>query len=111
MNSTTTSELGFSALDALNVPPATGSADPPSLVSMEAAIYKDVRVCLQAMLGRTEVSVEELLGLKAGSVLKLDHRLNELVELRLNDSLVALGEIVAVDDNFGVRIVEIKESP
>lgn len=80
---------------------------PKPLLSLDSAIFKDVAVELSAKLGRATLSVEELLGLHAGSVVKLDVKINDLVELRLNDSLVARGEIVAVGGNFGVRITEI----
>ena len=86
----------------------SGGKKPP-LLSIESAIVKNVRVSLHARLGKVEMSLEELLALEAGSVLTLDLRMNELVELTLNDEPVARGEIVAVDDNFGIRIVEIAE--
>jgi flagellar motor switch protein FliN/FliY len=83
---------------------------PASPLTIDPAIFKDVRVSLRAKLGEAELSVEELLALKSGSTVKLDVKMNDLVELRLNDALVARGEIVAVDDNFGVRIVEIAQT-
>lgn len=82
----------------------------PPLVSLNSAIFKDVQVSLEARLGETSLSVADLLALKAGSIVKLGLKLNDLIELRLNQSLVARGEIVAVEDNFGVRIVEIAAS-
>ena len=77
------------------------------LLFIDSTIFKDVRVSLQAKLGQVTLTVADLLALKAGSVVKLDLQMNELIELRLNESVVARGEIVAVDDNFGVRIVEV----
>ena len=77
------------------------------LVSIDSAIFKDVQVALTARLGRADLSVQELLALKSGSVVKLDLKINEPIELRLQDSLVARGEIVAVGDHFGVRIIEV----
>jgi flagellar motor switch protein FliN/FliY len=82
----------------------------PLLVSLNDAVFQNVRVELLASLGRVELSVEDLLALRSGSILKLDLKMNDLIELRLNQSLVARGEIVAVDENFGVRIVEIARS-
>lgn len=79
------------------------------LLSLDSAIFKNVRVALEAQLGETSLSVEELLALKAGSVVTLDLKLDALVELTLNNSVVARGEIVAVGDNFGIRIVEIAQ--
>jgi flagellar motor switch protein FliN/FliY len=86
---------------------AAPAASGPPLLSIDAAIFKEVKVSLRARLGETSLSVEELLALKPGAVVTLDTRLNDLVELRLNENLVARGEIVAVDDRYGIRIVEI----
>ena len=79
----------------------------PPLISADSSLLKDVPVTLEARLGNVTMPVSELLELRAGSVLDLDTRLNEPIELFLNGTLVARGEIVAVDDRFGVRIVEI----
>jgi len=79
-------------------------------LSINSAVFSDVKVSLKAKLGDVTLTIQELLALKSGSTLKLDLKLNDLVELHLNDALVARGEIVAVDDNFGVRIVEIAQT-
>ena len=86
---------------------STLASKAPALVSLDAELFKDVQVELRARLGLVTVSVDELLALRSGSVLKLQSRLNDLVELRLNDAVVALGEIVAVGDHFGLRIVDV----
>jgi flagellar motor switch protein FliN/FliY len=80
-----------------------------SILSIESPIFKDVKIALRAKLGEATLSVEELLGMKSDSIVTLDSKLNDLVELRLNGALVARGEIVAVGDNFGIRVVEIGE--
>ena len=77
------------------------------LLPPDSPLLRDLNVTLQARLGETVMPVAELLALRAGSVLSLETRLNEPVELYLNDALVGRGEIVAVDDRFGVRILEI----
>jgi flagellar motor switch protein FliN/FliY len=82
----------------------------PPLLSIGSPLFKDIRVSLNAGLGQVSMTVEELLALTPGAVIKLDLKLNDLVELRLNQSVVAMGEIVAVDDNFGLRIVEISRA-
>lgn len=74
---------------------------------IDAALFKDVPVVLRARLGDVTLSIEELLNLKAGSLLQLGASLSDPVELWLNESLIAAGELVAVDDHFGVRITEI----
>ena len=85
--------------------PAAG----PALVSLDSAVLKDVQVAVQARLGQANMQIEDLLALKSGSIVKLDLKVNDLIERRLNNALVARGEIVAVDDHFGVRIVEIAQ--
>ncbi|HEY2710707.1 MAG TPA: FliM/FliN family flagellar motor switch protein [Caulobacteraceae bacterium] len=79
-------------------------------MNLDSAIFKEVNVALKVRLGEFTITVEDLLALKAGSVVKLESRLNDLVELRLNDTVVARGEIIAVGDNFGVRIVDVAQT-
>jgi flagellar motor switch protein FliN/FliY len=79
------------------------------LIPIDSEVFRGVQIALQAKLGRADLSVTDLLALQEGSVVKLDTTMNDLVELKLNGSLIARGEIVAVDDHFGVRIVEIAQ--
>jgi len=88
---------------------AEGQAQRP-LEGLESAIFKDVTVALKVRLGGVSVTVESLLNLASGDVLKLDRQMNELVDIHLNDAVVARGEIVTVGDHFGVRIVEISSA-
>jgi flagellar motor switch protein FliN len=93
-------------------PQTDGTSQRPDgrpVISVDSPIFKDVNVVLNAALGRAELSVQDILALKTGSVVRLEAKLNDLVELRLNDALIARGEIVAVDGSFAVRIVEIAQ--
>ncbi len=65
----------------------------------------DMRICVE--LGRTELTVSEVLALGAGSVIELDRLAGEPVDILVNDRLIARGEVVVVDENFGVRVVEV----
>ena len=58
-------------------------------------------------LGRTELTVSDVLGLGPGSVIELDRLAGEPVDIMVNDRLIARGEVVVVDENFGVRVVEV----
>lgn len=58
-------------------------------------------------LGRTELTVSEVLGLGPGSVIELDRLAGEPVDILVNDRLIARGEVVVVDENFGIRVVEV----
>lgn len=77
------------------------------MARIDNELLRGVRVALEARLGESPMTVEEMLGLKAGAVVTLDAGLADHVELYLNDTLVARGEIVAVGDKYGVRIIEI----
>jgi flagellar motor switch protein FliN len=68
------------------------------------ALVNAVDVELETYLGKTRMSIGEVKALGEGAIVRLDSALNALVELRLNGSTIALGELVAVGDKFGVRI-------
>lgn len=93
--------------DAPGKSPAEGGASAAPLVTMDAAIASGVTVRLSARLGAVSMPLKTLFALKAGEVVALDTQVNDLIEIYLQDALVGRGEIVAVGDNFGVRIVEI----
>ena len=82
-------------------------AEAPRLAPINSDLFRGVRVSLEACLGQSAMTVEEMMALKAGSVVTLETGLADHVELYLNDALVARGEIVAVGEKYGVRIVEI----
>ncbi|MCA8254352.1 FliM/FliN family flagellar motor switch protein [Burkholderia sp. AU31624] len=69
----------------------------------------DVIVSLDVHLGSGTLAVKELLALQSGSVVTLDRLIDDCVDVRLNERTVARAEIVAVGDQFGIRIVEIVE--
>lgn len=58
-------------------------------------------------LGRTELTVAEVLDLGPGSIIELDRIAGEPVDILVNDRVIARGEVVVVDENFGVRVVEV----
>lgn len=78
---------------------------------VSAKLIEAVAVELEAFLGRSQMTVGALTGLAPGGVVPLDAPLNQQVELRLNGVAVARGELVAVDDKFGVRLTEMVEWP
>lgn len=67
----------------------------------------DVPVSVQAVIGRTTMEVSKLLELSEGSVLELDRRVGEAIDIYVNSRLVARGEVVVVDDRLGVTMTEI----
>ena len=70
-------------------------------------IVLDVKVKLTVQLGSTHLSMREVFELNAGSVVQLDQQVDDPVGLFVNDKLVAYGEVVVLEDNFGIKITEL----
>ena len=66
----------------------------------------DIPVCVTVELGRTRKKIKDVLDITGGSVVELTKLANEPVDLRVNDTLIAKGEIVVDNDKYGVRILE-----
>ncbi len=91
-------------------PLAFGQLEPPGMSSrMERSVdlIADVALKVRVELGSTSMTVEEVLGLSPGSVVELDRLAGEPVDIVINDRLIARGEVVVVEENFGVRVTEI----
>lgn len=84
------------------------TADPERAANGSAAsLIDNVEVTLEAYLGKSQLKISEIKALKADSLITLDASLGAAVELRLNNAVVARGELVAAGDKFGVRLTEI----
>lgn len=80
-----------------------------SPVSMD--MLMDVEVPVRVSFGRTKIRMKELLSLNPGSLVELDRAMGDRVEVLVNRCVIARGEVVAVDGNYGVRILEIVSTP
>ncbi len=67
----------------------------------------DVPLHVTVVLGKTRKSIKEILDLNRGSIIVLDRLAGEMVDVLVNGKLFAKGEVVVIDDNYGVRITEI----
>ena len=67
----------------------------------------DVPLKVTVELGRTKLLVNDLLQLGQGSVIELDKMAGEPMEIYVNDKLVAMGEVVVVNEKFGVRLTDV----
>lgn len=76
-----------------------------SAADLEAVF--DVPVQVSAVLGRSRMDVGELLNLTPGTVLELDRRVGEAIDIYVNNRLVARGEVVLVEEKLGVTMTEI----
>jgi flagellar motor switch protein FliN len=75
--------------------------------AVDLAPVFDVPVYIQAVLGKCNLDVAQLLRLTAGSVLELDRKVGEAIDIYVNNRLVARGEVVVVDERLGVTMTEI----
>ena len=73
----------------------------------DLATVFDVPVNISAVLGKSHMSVAQLLKLNKGSVLELDRKVGEAIDIFVNNRLVARGEVVVVEDRLGVTMTEI----
>jgi flagellar motor switch protein FliN/FliY len=72
---------------------------------LDALLGVDLPVTIS--FGTTEMALAEVMKLTTGSIVQFDHLLNEPVNVVVNDCLVARGDVVVVDGNYGVRISEV----
>ena len=71
------------------------------------ALLADIPLRLSVEVGSTSLRLSELMDLNAGSVVELDRQANELLDIMVNGTLVAKGEVVTVNGKFGIRVVDV----
>jgi flagellar motor switch protein FliN/FliY len=94
----------------VNVQPVQFTAlTQPNLLATDTNIglLMDVPLQVTVELGRTRKLIRDILELAPGSIIELDKLAGEPVDILVNSKLIAKGEVVVIDDNFGVRITEI----
>ncbi len=98
-------EDGFQAAAFQEVKPATSGDLTEGQPSID--VIMDVPVTLSLEVGRTKMTVGSLLRLRQGSVVELDRLAGEPLDVLVNGQLVAHGEIVVINDKFGIRLVDV----
>jgi len=83
------------------------AASPPSGATHDIDFILDIPVLLTVELGRTKITIKNLLQLAQGSVVELDGMAGEPMDVLVNGCLIAQGEVVVVNDKFGVRLTDI----
>ena len=71
------------------------------------AMLSDVEMDVTVELGRTKMPIRELLALQPGMVVEIDRAAGAPIDVLVNGRLIACGEVVVIDEEFGVRITEI----
>ena len=85
---------------------APAEAEPKRTATDLEAVF-DVPVTVQAILGKSLMEVSQLLRLGKGTIVQLDRKVGEAIDIYVNDRLVARGEVVLVEDRLGVTMTEI----
>jgi len=109
--SDTDAQVPLPDLNAADAPPVDDLAynedEQSSRIAADLEAVFDVPVQVSAVLGRSKMDVSELLKLGPGTVLELDRRVGEAIDIYVNNKLVARGEVVLVEDKLGVTMTEI----
>ena len=74
---------------------------------VEEDIFSNIPVTVTVELGRSELSLKEVYELRDGSIIELSRFVGEPLDLVINGQIIAHGEVVSVDNNYGLRITEI----
>jgi flagellar motor switch protein FliN/FliY len=106
---------GLGNLGSIMSPPNVQSVQFPNLQGQPPASHEmgnigllmDVFMEMTVELGRTRKTIKEILGFGEGTIIELDKLAGEPVDILVNHKLIARGEVVVIDENFGVRITEI----
>ncbi len=99
-NNTTAQAAIWSRLDASEAQLVNSAGD-------KLEVILDVPVTLSLEVGRTRIAIRNLLQLNQGSVVELDRAAGEPLDVFVNGTLVAHGEVVVVNDRFGVRLTDV----
>lgn len=82
---------------------ATGSV----MDGVRMDLLMDIPVKISVVLGRAKMTIGEILSLEPGTVVELDKQVGEPVEILANGKLILKGEVVVIDENFGIRVTEL----
>ena len=81
--------------------PAMGDQD------INLDVILDVPITISVEIGRTQVPIRDLLRYSQGSVIELDRLVSEPLDVLVNNTLIAHGEVVVVDEQFGIRLTDV----
>ena len=92
---------------AFDVPHAPATPSPSSGAAQDIQMVLDIPVTLSVELGRVKVPIKYILQLAQGSIVELDALAGEPMDVLVNGYLIAQGEVVVVNDKFGIRLTDI----
>ena len=95
------------AVQPANIFPSFGGDGGTAGILNELDMILDIPVQIAVELGRTKITIKNLLQLAHGSVVELDAMAGEPMDVLVNGTLIAQGEVVVVNDKFGIRLTDI----
>ena len=108
---TSNEPLALDEIDSVSSSSSAGAAlESGQVQAKELTAIFDIPVEIQAVLGKANMQVSQLLKLGRGAVVELDRRVGEAIDIYVNNRLVARGEVVVVDDRLGITMTEIVKS-
>ena len=76
-------------------------------VNVEADVFSNIPIGLSVELGRSQITLKEVFELAEGSIIELERLVGEPLDLVVNGQVIAQGEVVAIDNNYGFRVTNI----
>ena len=90
------------------VDPEIGKSSGEELgISLDSELLKNIPVTISIEVGRTSLKIRDLMRLTQGSVVELDRVAGEPLDVLVNGTLIAHGEVVVVNDKFGIRLTDV----
>lgn len=93
--------------EAVSLPSLSDSGVKPASEDVNMDVILDIPVTIQMEIGRTRVNIRNLLQLNQGSVVELDRLAGEPLDVLVNNTLIAHGEVVVVNEKYGIRLTDV----
>ena len=77
---------------------------------LDLDILENIPVVLSAEVGRSSLKIKDLLRLSEGSVVEFDRLAGEAIDVRVNNTIIAKGEVVVVNERYGIRLTQVLEA-
>ena len=101
------SDVLLQSAKSANIDDGDGSSESFENLSLDSDLLRNIPVTITVQVGRTSLPIKSLMQLTQGSVVELDRLAGEALDLLVNNTLVAQGEIVLVNERYGIRLTQI----
>lgn len=102
-----TADALIAEAEAASLPSLSDAGVKPASEDVNMDVILDIPVTIQMEIGRTKVNIRNLLQLNQGSVVELDRLAGEPLDVLVNNTLIAHGEVVVVNEKYGIRLTDV----